>query len=255
MEQVGSEELLRCNLARLEAVFFDLDDTLYSSTEFADTARRNAIRAMVNAGLDYPEDKLFLELQEVIREFSSNYDQHFNKLLLRIPKEAFSGRQACLLAAAAVVAYQNTKVRQLFAYDDAIDLLRRLKKVRNLVRGVITAGLTAKQAEKVVRLGLVPYLTDGAVFITEQVGITKQNAKLYLSACEKCGVSPQRAMYVGDNPKVDVDVPNSIGMITVHHKRSGKYASLKGETNPDYVINNYYDLMDILAEDFKIPVL
>ena len=43
-------------MARLKAVLFDIDDTLFSTTHFARTARRNAVRAMVAAGLDVTEE-------------------------------------------------------------------------------------------------------------------------------------------------------------------------------------------------------
>ncbi len=35
----------------LDAIFFDIDDTLFSTSVFADKARRAAIDAMIQAGL------------------------------------------------------------------------------------------------------------------------------------------------------------------------------------------------------------
>ena len=35
----------------LDAIFFDIDDTLFSTSVFADKARRAAVDAMVNTGL------------------------------------------------------------------------------------------------------------------------------------------------------------------------------------------------------------
>ncbi len=241
-------------MKKLEGIFFDVDDTLYSCTEFANKARANACKAMISAGLKYPFERLYDELQEVINEFTSNYEQHFDKLLLRLPPTALENCTPSLIVAAAIVAYHNTKHREMFPYEDAIDLLTRLKRIPNFVTGIITAGITVKQAEKVVRLGLPQYVTRNAVFITEEVGITKRNPRLYLSACNRFNLSPDNVMYVGDNPELDIDVPNSIGMITVLHKRSGKYANSVGETKPHFVIDNYYDLMDILADGFGLPI-
>ena len=42
-------------MALLDAVFFDIDDTLFPTTEFAQRARWNAVKAMVAAGLELPE--------------------------------------------------------------------------------------------------------------------------------------------------------------------------------------------------------
>ncbi|MCC8180489.1 MAG: hypothetical protein LIP23_06230 [Planctomycetes bacterium] len=40
----------------LKGLFFDIDDTLYSSTEFAANARQQAVQAMVRAGLQVDEE-------------------------------------------------------------------------------------------------------------------------------------------------------------------------------------------------------
>ena len=67
----------------LRAIFFDIDDTLYSTSEFAELARRNAIESMRAHGFRMATEDAMRELHEVIQEFSSNYEQHFDKLLLR----------------------------------------------------------------------------------------------------------------------------------------------------------------------------
>ena len=68
----------------LKAVFFDLDDTLFSTTDFAAQARKAAVDNMRRYGLRLPVDHLIKELQEVIAEFSSNHEQHFDKLRIRV---------------------------------------------------------------------------------------------------------------------------------------------------------------------------
>ena len=70
--------------AAIDVVLFDLDDTLYSTTAFARKARRDAVAAMVREGLGVSEDDGFNELCEVVAEFTSNYDQHFGRLLDRL---------------------------------------------------------------------------------------------------------------------------------------------------------------------------
>jgi hypothetical protein len=43
-------------------------------------------------------------------------------------------------------------------------------------------------------------------------------------------------------------------MISVLNRRSGKYAQEKGETQPDFTIHNFFDLLDILGQRFGIAV-
>ena len=66
-------------MPQLRALFFDLDDTLYSTSEFSDKARRHSIDAMIEAGLRADPAFLLTELGEVVREFSSNHEYHFDK--------------------------------------------------------------------------------------------------------------------------------------------------------------------------------
>ena len=238
---------------QLRAVFFDIDDTLYSTTEFAALARRNGIEAMRRYGLRLPAEMLMQELQEVIGEFTTNYEHHFDKLLLRIPRRAYAGINPGLLVAAAVVAYHDTKMTHLTPYDDAVEALTKLADT-DLIRGVITAGMEVKQAEKIIRLKIYDLLTPTAIFISDQIGVSKPNPKLYLKVCEEMGIRPQDAMYVGDNPQTDIDPPNSIGMITVRNRRAGKYKDLQPKTPPTHEIQNFRELLEILKNKYGVTV-
>ena len=171
----------------LKAIFFDIDDTLFSTSDFAARARRAAVEAMRRVGLDYPRDYLLRELSEVVAEFSSNYGHHFNKLLLRIPASAYGGVNPAIIVAAGVVAYHETKFRELEPFADVRVVLQALAQTE-LVRGVITAGREVKQAEKLIRLDLYRYLTPYALFISDQIGISKPNVKLYQRACTDLGL-------------------------------------------------------------------
>ena len=100
-------------MPRLDAIFFDIDDTLFPTTSFAERARRNAVRAMIAAGLDLPEEVVYKELKEVISEFTSNYGNHYGHLLKRLGPEALEHVNPALVIAAGVVAYHDTKFREI----------------------------------------------------------------------------------------------------------------------------------------------
>jgi len=244
---------LQNRMRTLKAIFFDIDDTLYSTYEFSEMARENSIKAMTRAGLAMSKEQVRAELDEIIAEFSSNYEHHFDKLLLRIPKRYYKGVNPAVLVSAAIVAYHDTKFRHLNAYEDALEVLKLLYNT-DLILGVITAGLTIKQAEKLVRLKVLPYLSPNAIFISDQIGISKPNVKLYQRACSDLNLKPTECMYIGDNPITDIDPPGQIGMITIRNRRSGRYLDVEGKFQPDYEIHNFWDLLDILREDFGLEV-
>ncbi|MCB9883318.1 MAG: TIGR02253 family HAD-type hydrolase [Planctomycetes bacterium] len=237
----------------LRAIFFDIDDTLFSTSVFAEKARRNAMEAMIRYGLKVDRDALVRELEEVISEFSSNYEHHFDKLLLRVPQKSFEGINRAILVAAGVVAYHETKFHELKVFDDAYELLRDLSKTP-VIMGIISAGLSIKQAEKIVRLNIYEFLNPEAIFISEQVGISKPNPKLYQRACEQLGVPPEQVMYIGDHPANDIAPPKKLGMVTVLHRRSGKYAKDPVTVEPDYCIGHFHELRVILEQDFGIDL-
>ena len=49
-------------MPKLRAIFFDIDDTLYSTSEFAELARSAAIDSMIDAGLDLDREAIREEL-------------------------------------------------------------------------------------------------------------------------------------------------------------------------------------------------
>jgi putative hydrolase of the HAD superfamily len=239
--------------AKLDAIFFDIDDTLFSTSVFAEKARRSAVEAMIQTGLQGDKERILKELGEVVEEFSSNYGQHFDKLLLRLPAESLANHNPALLVASGMVAYHDTKFREFKVYDDVYEVLKALADLK-LTRGIISAGLRVKQAEKIIRLHIHEFLTPGAIFITDQVGISKPNPKLYQHVLESMELDPKRTMYVGDHPENDVDPCNSLGMITVWNRRSGRHSQKQGKSKPDYEIRDFYDLRSILREDFDLAL-
>jgi putative hydrolase of the HAD superfamily len=235
----------------LDAVFFDIDDTLFSTTVFADKARRNAVDAMIRAGLRVDRAEAMRELEEVIGEFSSNYGSHFDKVLDRFGARSYEGHNRAVIVAAGVVAYHGTKESDLKVYDDVYATLKWLSD-KPVVRGIISAGITIKQAEKLVRLDVLEFVTPAAIFITDQVGFSKPNPKLYKRALEPFDLDPSRCIYVGDNPTHDIDPCNELGWTTVRIRRSGRHAKAVGETEADHEIRDFLELRRILEDEYAL---
>lgn len=238
----------------ISAIFFDVDDTLYSTTVFAQLARQRAVEAMLEQGLKLPFEVVRRELGEVISEFTSNYPNHFDKLLLRLPPESWAGTNRALLIAAGVMAYHATK-SELRPFPDVLPFLKQVSQQTDIRLGVITHGLEIKQAEKLLLLGVVPYLDPMGIFISDQVGISKPNPKLWLRACGRFGIDPREVMYVGDNPTQDVDPAVSLGMIAVRVRRADTRCDvLEGKSRPRYDVRSLDELAGHLAADFGLPL-
>ncbi|MHC4844829.1 MAG: HAD-IA family hydrolase [Planctomycetota bacterium] len=238
-------------MGKLSAIFFDVDDTLYSTTQFSDLARQRAVEAMVEQGLRLPAPEVRRELDEVIGEFSSNYSYHFDKLLLRLPTASWAGVNRALIIAAGVMAYHATKA-ELAPFPDVLPFMKRVQDQGDVMLGIITHGLEIKQAEKLLLLKVLPHVNPAAIFISDQLGISKPNPKLYQRACQTLGLDPTTVMYVGDKPTHDIDPTNAIGMISVLIRREGRHGAEKSATQPRYEIDSLDELVPVLVEDFGI---
>ncbi|MCZ7643822.1 MAG: HAD family hydrolase [Planctomycetota bacterium] len=235
---------------KLALITFDIDDTLYSTTEFVRLARENSLKAMLAAGLRIDLEAARAELDEVVQEFTSNDEHHYDRLLQRLPPECLADCNPAIVVASGVAAYHDTVFGQLNPYEDVLESIKRLKE-QGYNLGVITQGWTVKQAEKLVRLRVLPYLNKKALFLSEQLGMSKANPKFFQRVAGALGLPPERCMHVGDRPDRDVDPANQAGWLTVLNKRSGRHHERVCETPPLYTIHNFWDLAEILERDFE----
>jgi len=234
----------------LKAVLFDVDDTLFPSSEFAEEARRSAVRAMVDAGLEVEFELAMEELKDVVAEFSSNYGSHFDQLVVRLGSHLREGVHRALVVAAGVRAYHDTKAH-LRPFPDAVECLRRLNRT-TLQRGILTNGLTIKQAEKLVRLDFQHSFSPGALFISEDLGVAKPHRRIFLIACQRLGREPGEVMYIGDNPVKDIDAAHEAGLVTCLRRGTGKHSRAVGAHAPDFEVAALDEVCDILAREFGV---
>jgi putative hydrolase of the HAD superfamily len=100
----------------------------------------------------------------------------------------------------------------------------------------------------------VPFLDPKAIFISDQIGISKPNPKLYSAALRELGLKPDEVMYVGDNPEHDVAPPKSVGMVTVWARRGAKRGCEKSAITADHVVDDFRELAKILRERYAVPL-
>jgi putative hydrolase of the HAD superfamily len=236
----------------LRAVLFDIDDTLFPTTKFAGRARRRAVDAMIHAGLDVDPEAAYAELEEVVREFSSNYGHHFDKLVLRLGARLRQGVHPAIVIASGICAYHAAK-EHIRPYPDAVRALAALSTT-GLQRGVVTNGLTVKQAEKLVRLGLERAFSPNAIFISEELGVAKPHPKIFSIACESLGIRPAEALYVGDHPTKDIDPAHEAGLHTCLRRGEGRHGEDVAVHQPDFTVDTLDELVTILRERFDVPV-
>ncbi|MBD3192345.1 MAG: TIGR02253 family HAD-type hydrolase [Candidatus Heimdallarchaeota archaeon] len=227
------------NECKFEAVFFDLDDTLFNSTLMSTSARRNAIRAMIEAGLDLEEEETFELLMQIVKEYGSNYGQHFNRLL-----ESLGIEPHPKLIASAVYAYHSTKRAHLRPFPDVILTLLTLMKATKI--GLISDGIKVKQWEKLIYLGMQHFFD--VVIINDSPSAWKPAPYGFKQAMEKLSITdPRKTLYVGNKISTDIIGANRMQMFSVLFKQKIKkdYTEITGEKKPDFVISRISKLAEI----------
>ncbi|BDZ70927.1 TIGR02253 family HAD-type hydrolase [Methanobacterium petrolearium] len=191
----------------IKAVFFDIDDTLYDTSGFAELARKAALRTMIDAGLPLSPHEAYLLLREIIKEKGSNYDKHFNILTKRV-----FGEENPLLIALGMITYHNVKFALLRLFPDTMSTLIYLKK-NNYQLGVISNGLTIKQWEKLIRLGLYHFFDD--VVTSQEAESEKPDPKIFQLALDRMGCQANKSVMVGNKFSEDILGAINAGMSAI----------------------------------------
>ncbi|XRP96782.1 TIGR02253 family HAD-type hydrolase [Methanocaldococcus sp. 16A] len=223
----------------IKGILFDLDDTLYNSSEFVEIARREAVKSMIDAGLNISFEEAMNILNKIIRDKGSNYGKHFDDLV-----KAVLGRYDPKIITTGIITYHNVKVALLRPYPHTIKTLIELKAM-GLKLGVITDGLTIKQWEKLIRLGIHPFFDD--VITSEEFGLGKPHLEFFKYGLSRMGLKPEETIYVGDRVDKDIKPAKELGMITVRILK-GKYKDIEDNGYSDYTINSLQELVDIVKE-------
>jgi len=191
----------------IKAVYFDIDDTLYDTSGFAELARKAALSVMIDAGLPLTSQEAYALLREIIKEKGSNYDKHFNVLTKRV-----FGEEKPLLIALGMITYHNVKFALLRLFPETIPILIYLKK-KGYRLGVISNGLTIKQWEKLIRLGLYHFFDD--VVTSEEAEVEKPNNEIFKLALNRMDCEPHMSVMVGNKFSEDIMGAINIGMSAI----------------------------------------
>lgn len=216
----------------VRAVLFDIDDTLFASSDFSAQARRNAVRAMVRAGLKTTSASAERELAKIVAAHGSNFGRHYDLLSKRFPSPD-RGR----VVAAGVAAYHNTK-SSISPFPGVADTLLDLRE-RGFVLAVASQGLAVKQWDKLIRLGLDSLFHR--VFVTSSVGNGK-NAAFYKRIARSLRLPPSSILMVGDHPLKDLAAARAAGLKTAR-LLAGKHRSEPGRA--DYRIRSFSQLRSL----------
>jgi putative hydrolase of the HAD superfamily len=197
----------------IEAVLFDLDDTLFLQEAWLAGAWRAVAEAAAGSGAD--GEAVHRALVAVAAEGSARG---------RIIDRALAATGwAHLDVAPLVEAFRNYRPARLAPLPGVREGLAALRG--EVPIGVVTDGDPMIQAGKLLALGLADAFD--VVVLSDELGRErrKPHPAPFQRALRTIGVAPERAVFVGDRPDKDVAGPMALGMRAVR-VGTGEYAAV-----------------------------
>lgn len=191
-------------MSKLKAVFFDLDDTLYTSFQAGDRRAYECLEAWAQqtfgeAGRGF--DAAFLAARKQLAAEQPDMPPIHDRVLFAQRALENMGFNPISHARKAAAIYWDTVFSQMTVRPGAPEFLDELRG-RGIKVAVVTNLLADIQMEKLVRLGLAERVDF--LVTSEEAGIDKPQRAIFDLAMRKCGVQPDEALMVGDNFAHDV---------------------------------------------------
>jgi putative hydrolase of the HAD superfamily len=206
---------------RIDAVLFDLDDTLHDDTlAYQSAAEEVAHEVAAEHGVDALALKAAyiaqaegfwkrLSTDAFIEKLANVRAQLWHAALTDV------GVDDELLARSAAERYNAYRKKHYTVFPGVLELLRDLKSAGKKL-GIVTNGLSETHREKIALLRISEYFD--ALFIADEVGMIKPDPLLFAHACTTLGSAPARSAMVGDRYDRDIKGAAEAGLFTIYFK-------------------------------------
>lgn len=141
--------------------------------------------------------------------------------------------------------YQKRLGDKVFFIPGAYEVLNSLSC--KYILCAVTNGTKTSQTAKLEKSGLNSLLDY--IFISEEIGFEKPDPRFFSRVFSTIGINDHReAMIVGDSLSSDIKGGIDSGLVTCWYNPFGK---LSDSLKPDYIIDNLYQIKDILLKENK----
>jgi putative hydrolase of the HAD superfamily len=228
-----------------EAVFFDLDDTLYSYPECNEAGKAAAWGAANDRGYELSRaafDDLYMEgRREVKRELAGTASAHERFLYFKRALEIHTGTHRSRDALALGEAYWGTYVEEMELFEGVRETLAELQAAG--VDVAVVSNLTTRiQMEKIDALGIEEHVD--LVLTSEETGREKPASDMFTLPLAKLDRRPSETVMVGDAVEADVEGGNAVGLTTVLF--NGETDGEAGHREPDHQIDAFSEVLEVV---------
>jgi putative hydrolase of the HAD superfamily len=232
-------------LSLTDMIFFDVDGTLLDD-QTAVAHGLDALHASYGATIGLSRDALTHVWQQLLDRHFARYlagDVSMTEQRRARMRDLFGGGGSALSDErddAAFAMYLGGYEAGWTPYPDVGETLAQLTDRR---LGVITNGDRGQQLKKLERTGLAPFFS--VVLTSDECGVAKPAARIFVEACRRADVATTSATYVGDDWAKDVIGSREAGLQPIWLRRE---SSASQETLPGIpVVETLVDLPAALA--------
>ena len=222
----------------IQAIIFDLDNTLLDFIKMKQFAVKAAITAMNEAGLNVDEEKAYQDIIDLYVDKGWENQQVFDDYLNQT-----IGEVSNKILAAGIVAYRRAREATLLVYPNVNKTLIELIKM-GINLAVVSDAPSREAWMRLYYLNL-HHLFD-PVLTYDDTGVRKPSPKPFQMALDYLKVKPEEALMVGDWPERDVVGAKQIGMKTIFARYGDTFGTI--DSGADWEINDIYEVVAIIKE-------
>lgn len=222
----------------IEAVIFDIDNTLLDFMKMKRAAVDAAVDAMIDAGLKIPKDEMIEKIFQVYWQEGIEDQNIFDKVLL---KEF--GEIDYKILAAGIVGYRKAKEANMTLYPHVRMTLTELLKM-GIRLGVVSDAPRLPVWLRIVSLGLHHYFEKIVTF--DDTGKRKPAPEPFLKIMDLMNLKPENTMMIGDWAERDIKGAKNLGMVTAWAKYGNQFDTKN--SGADWELDDIYELVSIIKK-------
>ncbi|WP_088324936.1 HAD family hydrolase [Bacillus cereus] len=220
----------------IKAVIFDLDGTLLDRDSSLKLFIKEQYKRHINKLKHIPEEQYVSRFIELDNKGYVWKDKVYQQLLQEHSISDLTWEQL-------LEDYINNFQHHCIPFSNMEHVLKELKD-KGILLGMITNGFTEFQLLNIQALGIEKYMDT--ILVSEQEGIKKPQAEIFMRALERLGVTPEESVYIGGHPENDVIGARNVGMNAIWKKD----AFWENPFTDEYIIDDLKELL-LLIDTIK----
>ena len=223
----------------IEAVIFDLDNTLLDFMNMKIKAVESAVNGMIEAGLQMEKDLAKNIIFKIYEEKGLEYQEVFDDF---IQKEL--GKIDYKILASGIVAYRKAREASLILYPNVNSTLITLSKW-GLKLGVVSDAPSREAWMRICSVNL-HHIFD-AIVTFHDTGMHKPSPEPFKKITSLLKVHPENSLMVGDWPERDVIGAKKLGMKTAFAKYGDVFSTKY--SGADYDVMDVKEILSIITKE------